>query len=133
MTGFLPVTPGRGWIRAITKDPADADWVLAKLVPQPLSTFLQPVRLGNPAAAALPRVFVLCTADANGGSASTHVRPPRVRADPNWRVVELADNHLAPINSPQATAEALLALIETGSSRALPSAELLPVRGGCTR
>ena len=35
----------------------------------------------------------------------------RARSDPNWRVVELADNHLATINSPQLPAEALLALV----------------------
>jgi hypothetical protein len=35
----------------------------------------------------------------------------RARSDPGWRVMELADNHFAPINSPQATAEALLSLV----------------------
>ncbi len=35
----------------------------------------------------------------------------RARSDPGWRVVKLADNHFAPINSPQATAEALLSLV----------------------
>jgi hypothetical protein len=35
----------------------------------------------------------------------------RARSDPGWRVVELADNHLAPINDPQATAQALLSLV----------------------
>ena len=96
-------------------DPAVAEWVLANLRPQPLLTFQQPVRLGNPAAAALPRAFVLCTADkdlqADPQTDPNVLAAERVRSDPNWRVVELADNHLAPINSPQLTAEALLSLV----------------------
>jgi hypothetical protein len=35
----------------------------------------------------------------------------QLRSDPGWRVVELADNHLAPVNAPQLTAEALLSLV----------------------
>jgi pimeloyl-ACP methyl ester carboxylesterase len=114
--GFLPVGPGiEEWIRGSLKDPAVAEWVLSKLVPQPHLTSLQPVRLGNPAAAALPRAFILCTADkdlkADPQTDPYVLTVERVRSDPNWRVVELADNHLAPINSPQATAEALLSLL----------------------
>jgi pimeloyl-ACP methyl ester carboxylesterase len=109
MPGFDAITPGlEEWIRGALKDPAVADWVLSKLEPQPMLTWLQPVRLGNPAAAALPRVFIFCTEDPFESSART---AERVRSDPNWRVVELADNHLAPINAPQATAEVLLSLV----------------------
>ena len=35
----------------------------------------------------------------------------RVRSDPNWRVLELDDTHMVNLNDPQATAEALLALV----------------------
>jgi hypothetical protein len=35
----------------------------------------------------------------------------RVRSDPDWRYRELPDTHLAPVNIPQATAEALLSLV----------------------
>jgi hypothetical protein len=85
------------------------------MVPQPLLTSTQPVRLGNPAAAALPRAFVLCTADKDL-TAQPQTDPfvlaaERARSDPNWRVVELADNHLAPVNAPELTAEALLSLV----------------------
>jgi pimeloyl-ACP methyl ester carboxylesterase len=102
LPGFRVVSPGvEDWIRGSLQDPAVADWVLSKLVPQPLLTYLQPVRLGNPAAAALPHVFILGTKDP--------FEP--VRSDANWRVIELADNHLAPINNPKASAEVLLSLV----------------------
>ena len=116
MPGYRVVTSGvEEWIRGAMKDPAVADWVLSKLVPQPLLTLLQPVRIGNPAAAALPRAFVLCTADKDL-QADPQTDPyvltfQRVQSDPNWRVVELADSHLAPINSPQLTAQALMSLL----------------------
>jgi pimeloyl-ACP methyl ester carboxylesterase len=108
MPGFVPVYPAiEEWIRAMTKDPADFDWLMDKFVPQPLLTSLQPVRLGNPAAA-LPRAFVFCTEDAWAPAVRL---AEQVRSDPNWRVVEVADNHLAPVNAPQATAQALLSLM----------------------
>jgi hypothetical protein len=84
-------------------------------VPHPLLTNLQPVKLGNPVAAALPRAFILCTADKDM-TAEPQLDPyvltvDRVRSDPNWRVLELADNHMVNLNDPQATAEALLSLL----------------------
>lgn len=114
--GFRVVSSDiEAWIRGEVTDAAVADWVLSKLAPQPLLTLLQPVRLGNPAAAALPRAFVLCTADkdlqANPQTDPYVLTVQRVRSDPNWRVVELADGHLAPVNSPQLTAQALMSLL----------------------
>jgi pimeloyl-ACP methyl ester carboxylesterase len=109
LPGFRVVIPGiEEWIRGSLQDPAAADWVISKLMPQPLLTFLQPVRLGNPTAAELPRAFIASTEDPMAFSTQT---VERVRTDPNWRVVELADNHLAPVNSPQMVAEALVSLL----------------------
>ena len=116
MPGFRPVFPAIvEWLRGAITDPAEADWFIAKLVPHPLLTNLQPVKLGNPAAAALPRAFILCTADKDL-EAEPQTDPyvltvERVRSDPNWRVIELDDNHMVNLNDPQATAEALLSLV----------------------
>ena len=100
------------WIRSLTPDPADQTWLFAKLVPQPLATYTQPIRLGNPAAAAIPRAFVFCTEGKGDAASDPTVRNAnRVRSAPGWHYRELADNHLAPINAPQATAEALLSLV----------------------
>lgn len=84
--------------------------LLAKLVPQPLATYTQPIRLGNPAAAAIPRAFILCTEEKPVGDPFV-TTASQLRSAPGWRYRELAENHLAPITAPQATAEALLSFV----------------------
>lgn len=109
MPGFLLVEPYADWIGSLTLDLADREWLLGKLVPQPLATYTQPIRLANPVAAAVHRAFVYCTEgkEAEDAFASTATR---LRTAPGWRYRELADNHMAPINAPEATAEVLLSL-----------------------
>jgi hypothetical protein len=47
MVGYDIVSPGvEEFIRGLTKDAADADWLLAKLAPQPVATESQPIRTG---------------------------------------------------------------------------------------
>jgi pimeloyl-ACP methyl ester carboxylesterase len=105
------VLPLADMIRAQAKDPADHDWLLAKHVPQPAASFTQLIRLGDPPPL-LPRAYVYSTQGKDDPLWGFTVRAAeRARSDPGWRVVELADNHFAPINSPQATAEALLSLV----------------------
>lgn len=109
MPGFVPVYPDVvEWVRGMAKDPDEAEWFIAKLVPHPQLTKLQPVRIGNPAAAALPRTFVFCKKDAL--ESSTRIAE-RVRSDPTWRFLELDDNHLVNLNDPEGTAEAFLSLL----------------------
>jgi pimeloyl-ACP methyl ester carboxylesterase len=106
--GFEVVHAGvEEFIRSLTKDPADVDWLLAKLAPQPMAVSTTTLNLGDPAAAALPRAYVLCTEGREPGDPFVE----QLQSDPAWQVVELADNHFAPINAPQLTAEALLSLV----------------------
>ncbi|MCW2803481.1 MAG: hypothetical protein QOF52_2277 [Propionibacteriaceae bacterium] len=111
MPGFLVIDTYAEWIGALMPDPDDRAWMFAKCVPQPLATYTQPIRLGNPAAAAVPRAFIFCT-EGKGDAAVDHTvrSAARVRSASGWRYRELADTHMAPINAPQATAEALLSL-----------------------
>jgi pimeloyl-ACP methyl ester carboxylesterase len=110
--GFITVDPYVEWLRSLTKDPADAEWMLAKMVPQSLATYIQPVELGNPVAAALPRAFIFCTEGKGEADVDHTVRTAeRVQSDPGWSYREVADTHLAPINAPRATTEALVSLI----------------------
>jgi len=110
--GFITTEPYVEWLRSLTKNPADSEWLLAKMVPQSLATYVQPIRLGNPEAVALPRAFVFCT-EGKGEAAVDHtVRTSmRVQSDPGWSYREVANTHLAPINDPQATTEALVSLV----------------------
>jgi pimeloyl-ACP methyl ester carboxylesterase len=112
MPGFLLVDPYTDSLTSLLPNPDDRAWLLPKLVPQPLATCTQPIRLGNPAAAALARTFIFCT-EAKGheaDDATVHLAA-RLRSAPGWRYRELPHNHLAPINAPQATTEILLSLV----------------------
>jgi hypothetical protein len=113
MPGFGPVGPGVAeWLRSAITDPAEAEWFISRLVPHPKLTDLQPVRLGNPAAAALPRAYIFCTEGKGTADEEISVRiAERVRSDPGWTYLELADTHMVNLNAPQATAEALLSLL----------------------
>lgn len=116
MLGFRPVFPGVvEWLQGAITDPAEAEWFIAKLVPHPELSNLQRVTLGNPVAAALPRVFVLCTADKNldadPQTDSLVLAAERARSDPNWTVIEMDDNHMVNLNNPQGTADVLMSLV----------------------
>jgi pimeloyl-ACP methyl ester carboxylesterase len=116
--GFITVAPYVEWIRSLVPDPADQAWLLAHFVPQSLATYSQPIRLGikdlpsNPAAGAIGRAFIFCTAGKGEPDVDHTVRTAsRVRSDPTWQYRELTDTHFAPVNNPQATADALLSLL----------------------
>ncbi len=98
-------------------DRNDLEWVLAGSTPHPLATFAQPVRLGNPAAAALPRAFVYCTEGKRPEYASARFAA-RYRSAPGWRYREIAADHLAPLTAPHALAGALLSLVTPGGPSA---------------
>jgi pimeloyl-ACP methyl ester carboxylesterase len=116
LPGFVPVFPAVvEWVQSMVTDPDEAEWFIAKLMPHPQLTRLQPVRLGNPAAAKLSRAFILCTADkdltANPQTNTVVLAAERARSDPNWRVLELNNNHAVPLNDPKGTAEVLISLL----------------------
>jgi len=109
---FIPVDHYLDWLRSILPDPVDQAWLFARLVPQPLATYTQPIRLTNPAAVAIPRAFIFCTQGKGDAAEDFTVRTAqRVRSDPAWQYQELTETHLAPINAPQATVEVLLSLV----------------------
>lgn len=89
-------------------DEVQASWLAAKLTPQPLRTFEQPVRLTNTAASSLPRTYIHCTT----GSLAPSFAPfaERLRAAPGWRYHELATGHHAMLTAPEKLAEVLLGL-----------------------
>jgi hypothetical protein len=75
------------------------------MTPMPLSTMTQPSRHSGPMPD-LPLTYVYCTEGKDG-------EPPlrnldRIRADPAWRFVELAANHIAHVTAPEKLTATLL-------------------------
>jgi hypothetical protein len=114
--GFRPVFPAiEEWLRGAINDPEEAEWFISRLVPHPELSNLQRVELGNPAAAAVPRAFILCTGDkdmeADPQTDFLVLTADRLRADPNWTVIEMDDTHMVNLNDPEGTVAAFLSLL----------------------
>ena len=112
----LTRTKGDGWrIPPPVPDPVpkeidpDLRWALSRMVPQPVETFAQPVRLTSAAAAALARTYILCTQGKEGQPLPGFVE--RVRSEPGWRYRELAAGHGAHVTAPRELARLLLELV----------------------
>ena len=111
LPGFFTHDPSREWLAASMPDPAVRDWVLANFTPHPMATYTQPLSLGNPDAASIPRTYIFCT-EGKGDAASDHSVSTleRLSHDPAWRVVQVQDTHMAPVNHPVAIAELIASL-----------------------
>ncbi len=88
----------------------DVRWVLSRMVPQPVRTFTQPVRLTNAAAATLLRTYVFCTEGKGEQPLPAYVE--RARSEPGWRYRELAAGHAAHVTAPQDLSNLLLDLVQ---------------------
>ena len=89
-------------------DPETLAWVAARLSPQPMATYTQPVSAGNAATAALQRAFIHCTK----GPVTTPVFgvfAAKAR-EKGWPVRELATGHAAMLTAPLEVAELLTEL-----------------------
>ena len=91
---------------------ADAQWVLAKITPQPVNTLLEPVHFINGGAPAIPRTYIYLRSP--GG------QPPdtefvwfaeRARTQPGWTYHELVSGHDAMLIIPEAVAALLLEVV----------------------
>jgi pimeloyl-ACP methyl ester carboxylesterase len=86
-------------------DKADVAWADARLTPQPLKTFEEPVRLENRKREAIPCAYIACMAQEDNFEWVLE----RVRAR-GWECFELAAGHDAMITAPAELAEILLSL-----------------------
>ncbi len=92
-------------------DPADVEWVSALLRPQPPGPQLQPLRLRNAEAAALPRTLVFFErTPANFPAALYRPRLDAAGAAPPYLVLD--EGHDAMLTAPARVAELLLPLAE---------------------
>jgi pimeloyl-ACP methyl ester carboxylesterase len=88
--------------------PPEVVWGVARMVPMPLRTMSQPLRL-SPPRPVLPRTYVYCTEGKEGEYPMPRLE--QIRADPSWRFVELAANHVAHVTAPEKLAATLLDLV----------------------
>lgn len=84
---------------------ADRDWLLRRQVPHPFGMYREPLQFRAERLAALPRLFVDCTAPA---LATIDASRRRVRAQPGWRVVEIATGHCPMVSRPDELVRHLL-------------------------
>jgi len=83
----------------------DARWVRRRQTPHPFRTYQEPLRFDAARVAALPRCFIDCKAPALATIAAAR---ERVRAEPGWRVVELATGHDPMVSLPERFVAVLL-------------------------
>jgi pimeloyl-ACP methyl ester carboxylesterase len=99
-------TQGDGW-----RLPADPLSEL-RITDHPFKTFLQPVTVGNPAAAAIPRTYICCTDKPDDWfwGPVFYSSIERVRAA-GWRYHELPSGHTPMLSMPQELTDFLLELL----------------------
>ena len=85
---------------------ADRDWMLRRQVPHPFGPYKEPCPYDAGRLASVPRTYVACTAPAFGTVAAHHAR---VRAQPGWRIVEMATGHCPMVTRPDELTGHLLA------------------------
>ncbi|MFW6075459.1 MAG: alpha/beta fold hydrolase [Chloroflexota bacterium] len=83
-------------------------WFMARAVPHPFATFLQPLRLDSNAAGQVIRAFLYCTKeDPEGGD-----YVPEYKSDPDWKYYELETGHWPMITMPDELTAVLLDMAE---------------------
>lgn len=89
------------------RDAERAAWADRHLSPQPLATFMTPLRLSNPLGNGLPVTYIHCT-----DPEFTEIRNSFTLAQtmPGWEHIELASGHDAMISAPEALARILTGL-----------------------
>jgi pimeloyl-ACP methyl ester carboxylesterase len=102
--GVGAVSPNSPRAFGIT-DSADTEWVMRRLTPQPVGTYLQPLTLQAPVGNGLPKTYIECTVDP---IATLEPTKARVRADATWNHRRLATGHDAMITAPRELAELLI-------------------------
>ncbi|MFI7617529.1 alpha/beta fold hydrolase [Nonomuraea terrae] len=104
----LPELPPPSGLFGVT-DPADVAWLRTILSDQPVRCLQQPVRLDNPAVAAVPRTHIHCTVGVPDGITHRPVPPIQPNGSPA-QVWELPTGHDCMITMPVELAALLLKL-----------------------
>ena len=114
---------GDGWRYGVRGDPAapqPGDFTRGRFTPQPVQTFLQPLAVCNPAAAALPRTYIRCTdrqwpSDAfRDGVAMMLEHGAATAREAGWGYHDLPTTHAPMISAPGALVNLLLTVPSAG-------------------
>jgi pimeloyl-ACP methyl ester carboxylesterase len=84
----------------------------SRATPQPFGTYIQPLRLENPAREELPKLGILCSLSLDQVQEMIAAGDPvfRALAGPTWRLVELPTGHWPMFSRPEDLAKLLLDL-----------------------
>jgi pimeloyl-ACP methyl ester carboxylesterase len=85
-------------------DPADIAWVNRRLTPHPFGTYEQKLARRGAGLGSVPRAYIDCVAPM---LPTINPSRARVRARPEWRVLDLATGHDAMVTAPVELAEML--------------------------
>ncbi len=88
------------------KDPADRDWLHAKLTPHPLSVYEDTLKLSAEPGNGLPATYIAVTPHYQPTTSSRDYAKTRK----DWNFVEMQAGHDAMVTSPEALAKILLSL-----------------------
>jgi pimeloyl-ACP methyl ester carboxylesterase len=107
---------GAGWLLppsplAADVPAADAEWLSARRMAQPLKTFEEPIRLTG-AAAGVPRAYIYCTRKPPGDIFAWFAG--RARSDASWRYREIDSGHTPNATAPDRLADLIDELVVTG-------------------
>ncbi|MET0208782.1 MAG: alpha/beta hydrolase family protein [Burkholderiaceae bacterium] len=86
---------------------ADRAWLLRRQVPHPFGMYRVPLHFDAERWARLPRCFIDCNRPAYP---TIDAMRARVRAQPGWKVVEIATGHCPMVSAPEALVAQLLAV-----------------------
>jgi pimeloyl-ACP methyl ester carboxylesterase len=94
----------------------EMDWILDRLTPHPLRTWLEPIRLSG-AGATVPATYLRCTVGYDPDDEDTRRQDRRIRSQPTWRYREIDAPHMALVTHPRLVAALLIEAAENGPMR----------------
>jgi pimeloyl-ACP methyl ester carboxylesterase len=95
-------------------DPEDIAWVRPLLTPMPWKCYAEPISIGNPRAAHIPKIYILCGKQTGGELQQSHERAFEIARGAGWSRKILAGRpHDVMITHPAELSHALLECVAT--------------------
>ena len=88
----------------------DARWIAERYTPQPLKTWLQPIRLTGKADS-IPTTYIRCLDGYDPTDEDTQRQDARIQSEPSWTYWEVQAPHAVPFTDPRGLAQLLLKFV----------------------